>query len=132
MPKIIDNSPPDNWLAEHAASLDALCAATPARPPPEPYPGEHPCEIAGCAANAPFGLAALPRRVWFCRQHWEEIQCQMSSTPSTTTASESSKPEASSAPTYGFRSISPQSAVMRRLVKLYGDKSEPSQLTLPI
>lgn len=45
--------------------------------PYQPYPGDHPCEIAGCAANAPFGVAALPRRVWFCREHLEEITCLM-------------------------------------------------------
>jgi hypothetical protein len=75
MPNVGEKSFPDKLMELHAASLDALVRSSTPAPVFEPYPGDHPCEIAGCAANAPFGLAALPRRVWFCRKHLEEFLC---------------------------------------------------------
>ena len=76
MPNVGEKSFPDKRMELHAASLDALVRASAPAPPYQPYPGDHPCEIKRLTANAPFGLAALPRRVWFCHTHLEEIQCQ--------------------------------------------------------
>ena len=87
-------SPPDNWVAMHDAAMDALVRGAvrePARVPYDPYPGDHPCEIKGCANNAPFGIAALPRRVWFCKDHVEEITCLMSLTRSTSPDTKNSR-----------------------------------------
>ena len=85
MTYVDDHSPEINgFLAQHEASMDALVrGSAPAKSaaPYRPYPGDHPCEIAGCKDNAPFGLAALPRRVWFCKKHLEELPCLMKQQP---------------------------------------------------
>lgn len=107
MTNVNDHSPQINgFLAQHAESLDALVRDSPAaRRPLEAYPGPHPCEIKGCTANAPFGLAALPRRVWFCRKHWEEIQCLTQPIQS-----RPSKPSVGPEPASGEKGRSPPAA----------------------
>jgi hypothetical protein len=95
----VDEPPQDsNRLAVFEASLDALARApAPLRPPP--YPGDHPCEIAGCGCNAPFGFNAIPRRVWFCKKHMEEIPWL--TPPPQPIPSKSFEPSVGAAPTAG-------------------------------
>ena len=106
MPNVGEKSFPDKLMELHAASMDALVrGSAPAEPLPpyNPYPGDHPCEIAGCKTYAPFGLAALPRRVWFCQKHLEET-CLMD--PPQPTQSRFSKPSVGREANSGARDIS--------------------------
>jgi hypothetical protein len=104
MPNVGQTPQDSNRLAEFEASLDALQRepACPLNPVEQtrPYPGDHPCEIAGCGDNAPFGFAAIPRRVWFCKKHMEEL-CPMPILPP------SSAPSAKPAPYAGGPARSP-------------------------
>jgi hypothetical protein len=107
MPNVGEKSFPDKRMELHDASLDALVRASAPAPPYQPYPGDHPCEIKGCTANAPFGLAALPRRVWFCREHLEEIRCLTQ--PRQPTQSKFSPPSVGREGVSGERDTSPTS-----------------------
>lgn len=106
MPNVGEKSFPDKLMELHAASLDALVrGAAPAKPLPpyNPYPGDHPCEIAGCKTYAPFGVAAIPRRLWFCKKHLEET-CPTAPLPPT--QSKFSKPSVGREANSGERDIS--------------------------
>jgi hypothetical protein len=132
MPSIGDKSFPDNRFEQWGASLDALCVATPALPSKPPYVRfDHPCATCG-EDYAPFGVGFPKHTQWFCRKHLEEYTCLPLETPSTTTGSTKSDPAPSLGLTFGSRSTSLPTALTKRLSALYGDKSEPSQLTLPI
>src|SRR5580692_902673 len=135
MPNVGEKSPPDNWLDLHAQSLDALVRGSAPARPSQPYPGDHPCEIAGCAANAPFGLAALPRRIWFCRKHFEELEeflCPISPKLSTCSGSTNSDGTPKWRSTSGTPSASPASEETAKSPSTTPDKSpsSPGQLSL--